>query len=154
MCIHVCIYGQIIPFRSLCGNSGWEMGLDAATVNVPFCLLVILPPLKGNRGPEGWWRGDWVGWSSPVEKNPERSNGSCNNNLKKWISYCQNDFLKLWNSVIPKTLIDTKTINARSPMSSVKFWIKNSSLQSLTFFKQSICTVISKWISCIKILVF
>lgn len=49
----MCIYGQVIPFHSMCGNSGWKIGLDAATVNVHFCPLVILPPLKGNRGLEG-----------------------------------------------------------------------------------------------------
>lgn len=51
MCSHMCMYDQIVPFHSLCGNFGWEVGLDA--VNVHFCPLVVFPPLKENGGLEG-----------------------------------------------------------------------------------------------------
>lgn len=53
MYIHMSIYGQIIPFHSMCGNPGQEIGLNAATVNIYFCPQVILRPLKGNTGLEG-----------------------------------------------------------------------------------------------------
>lgn len=51
----------------MCGNPGQEIGLDAATVNIYFCPQVILRPLKGNTGLEGWWRGDWIAPFGPVE---------------------------------------------------------------------------------------